>query len=892
MKLFFTLLFTIVIAGIMHAQLPPLIDRELFFGDPEISGAQISPDGKWISFVKPFNGVRNIWVKKTEESFDQAKPITNDTKRPVANYFWSRGGKYILFVQDKGGDENFRVYAVNPMETGDPVPQARDLTPMEKIRAYIYDVPKKTPNEIIIGLNDRKPELHDVYRLNLETGERTLLRKNDDNVAGWDIDPAGNVRLGLRQTSDGGTELLLVDGDNLKQIYSATPEENFGTLRFTPDGKSVYISTNKGNIDKQQFELFDLTTFKTKVLEKDPLNEVDFAGPLFSDKTDKLLATMYLGDKLRIYFKDKQFEKDYKKMQKVMPKGEVSIANMTEDETVWMVTVSSDVDPGSRYLYDTKTGKATLVYKSRPNLPSENLAPMKPVRYTARDGMIIPAYLTIPKGVPAKNLPVVMWIHGGPWGRDTWGYHAYAQFFANRGYAVLQPNFRASTGYGKKFLNAGNKQWGIGAMQHDITDGVNYLIKVGIADPKKIAIGGGSYGGYATLAGLTFTPDLYAAGFDIVGPSNIITLLNSIPPYWAPLRKTFAVRVGDMENPEERKMLEEQSPLNFAKNIKAPLYVVQGANDPRVKKAEADQIVVAARDLGRQVEYMVAPDEGHGFQGRENRLAMTVAMEKFFAKHLGGRVQETVPDDIQKKLDEITVDIATVKMPEKPAPVAAIPASALAFNPALIKEGKTEYDIKLNMRGQQMNMTMSRSVMKATLGGKNVVRIVESTTGPMGSGVDTVDYDAVTLLPLRQEVQQGPAKISFTFTDKAITGTMQAGGQTMPINATVDAPTMPSSNSSGVILATLPFADGYQTSYKSFDIMSAQTKTISLKVVGKEKVTTAKGTFDAFKVELTHGEEGGMKSMYWINADDRTMIKSEATLPAAMGGGTMTSELK
>lgn len=876
----------------MFAQLPPLIDRELFFGDPEISASQISPDGKWISFVKPFNGVRNIWVKKTEESFDKAKPITNDTKRPVTSYFWSRGGKYILFVQDKGGDENYRVYAVNPMESGDPVPPARDLTPLEKIRAYIYDVPKKTPNEIIVGLNDRKPELHDVYKVNIETGERTLLRTNDDNVAGWDIDPNGTVRLGLRQTADGGTELLLVEGDNLKQIYSVGPEENFGTLRFTPDAKSVYITTDKGNIDKQQFELLDLTTFKTKVIEKDPLDEVDFAGAIFSDKTDKLLATTYLGDRQRIYFKDKQFESNYKKMQKVLPKGEISITNMTEDETVWMVYVSSDVDPGSRYLYNTKTGKATLVYKSRPNLPSEHLAPMKPVRYTARDGMTIPAYLTIPKGVPAKNLPVVMWIHGGPWSRDIWGYNPFVQFFANRGYAVFQPNFRASTGYGKKFLNAGNKQWGTGAMQHDITDGVNYLIKEGIADPKKVAIGGGSYGGYATLAGLAFTPDVYAAGFDIVGPSNIITLLNSIPPYWAPMKKMFAVRVGDMEKPDEKKILEEQSPLNSAKNIKAPLYVVQGANDPRVKKAEADQIVVAMRDLGRQVEYMVAPDEGHGFQGRENRLAMVVAMERFFAKHLGGRVQESVPDDIQKKLNEITVDVSTVKMPEKPAPVEATPAAALVFNPALIKEGKTEYDIKLNMRGQQMTMTMSRSVMKAKLGDKNVVRIVESSSGAMGSGVDTVDYDAVTLLPLRQQVQQGPATVSFTFTDKAITGTMVAGGQTMPINATLDGPTMPNSNSSGVILATLPFTDGYQTTYKSFDIMTAQTKTISLKVLGKEKVTVAKGTFDAFKIEIAHPEEGGMKSIYWVNATDRTMIKSEATMPAAMGGGTMTSELK
>jgi dipeptidyl aminopeptidase/acylaminoacyl peptidase len=663
MKLFLSLIIAILLSTSVFAQLPPVLDRELFFGDPEISGAQISPDGKWISFIKPFNKIRNIWVKERLEAFDKARPVTSDSLRPVTDYFWSRSGKYILYAQDKGGDENFRVYSVDPAAQGDPVPPSRDLTPLPKVRAIIYEVPKKTPNEIIIGLNDRKPELHDVYRLNIQTGERTLLRKNDENVAGWDIDPAGNVRLGTRQTSDGGMELLLVEGDTMTQIYTTTPEETFGTWRFTPDGKNIYISTSKGNVDKEEFELLNLTTLKTTLIEKDPLNEVDFNSPIFSDKTDKLLATRYLGDRQRIYFKDKKFESDYTKMLKAVPQGEVWIINMSKDETLWMLSVASDTDPGSRYLYDTKTGKAELVYRSRPNLPSEHLAAMKPVRYTARDGMTIPAYLTLPKGVDAKNLPVVMFIHGGPWARDEWGYNPYPQFFANRGYAVLQPNYRGSTGYGKKFLNAGNKQWGTGAMQNDITDGVQYLIKEGIADPKRVAICGGSYGGYATLAGLAFTPDLYAAGFDIVGPSNIITLLKSIPPYWAPMKKTFAVRVGDMEKSEELKMLEEQSPLNSAKNIKAPLYVVQGANDPRVKKAESEQIVVALRDLGRDVEYMLAPDEGHGYKGRENRLAMTVAMERFLAEHVGGRVQDEVPADIQKKLAAITVDVKTVTMP-------------------------------------------------------------------------------------------------------------------------------------------------------------------------------------------------------------------------------------
>jgi len=647
-----------------YAQLPPIIDRELFFGDPKISGAQISPDGKFITFIKPFNNVPNIWVKERKQKFEEARPLTNDTKRPVRNYFWSRDSRYVLYVQDKGGNENYRLYAVDPTVKGDPVPQTRDLTPMENVKAYIYDVPRKTPNEILIGLNDRHPQLHDVYKLNLTTGGKTLIRKNDENVARWVFDLDANLRLGSRQTQDGGTEILKVDGDELVSIYSVHNEETVSRYRFTVDGKSFYMISNKGSkADKTELLLYNLDDNTTKFIERDPENEVDFGGALFSDVTNELLATYYIADHFKIYFKNKEFEKSYNQLKKAVPEGEIRFTSMTSDENLWIVNVSRDVDPGSTYLFDRTTGKAELLYKSRPDLPTENLAQMKTIKYKAKDGIMIPAYLVLPKGIAAKKLPLVIYPHGGPWERDYWGYNPTAQFLANRGYAVLLPNFRGSTGYGKKFLNAGNKQWGR-AMQQDLTAGVNYLIKEGIADPKKVAIAGASYGGYATLAGLAFTPDLYAAGFDIVGPSNIVSLLKSIPPYMAPLKKAFAIRVGDMDNPEEKKMLDEQSPFNYANNIKAPLYVVQGANDPRVNKAESDHIVVALRDLGRDVEYMVAPDEGHGFAGRENRLAMVVAMEKFFSKHLGGRLQQDVKPEIQKKLDEITVDIKTVTIPK------------------------------------------------------------------------------------------------------------------------------------------------------------------------------------------------------------------------------------
>jgi dipeptidyl aminopeptidase/acylaminoacyl peptidase len=880
----------IVPAAMTLAQQPPIIDRELFFGDPEISGAQISPDGNYISFIKPFKNVRNIWVKGRAEAFEKARPLTADTTRPVRSYFWARDGKSILYVQDKGGDENYRIYAVDPSAVGDPVPAARDLTPLKNVRAMIYDVPKKTPNEIIIGLNDRKAELHDVYRLNILTGERKLIRENNENVAGWSTDLDGAIRLGTRITNDGGSEILRVENDKLIPIYTVNAEESCGPVRFTPDGKKFFLETNKGTkTDKAELQLFDLATGKTTLVEKDPKNEVDFGSALFSDLTNEILATFYEGDKVRIYPKQKKFGDDYAKMKKLLPDGEVSITGMTEDETVWMVVVSSDVDPGSRYLYDRKTAKVEMLYRSRPNLPSEHLATVKPVRYKSRDGKTIPGYLALPKGISAKSLPTVMVIHGGPWGRVAWGYDPELQYLANRGYAAFTMNFRGSTGYGKKFLNAGNKQWGTGFMQHDISDAVKYLVKEGIADPKRVAIYGGSYGGYATLAGVAFTPDLYAAGISYVGPSNIITLLNSIPPYWAPVKKIFAVRVGDMEKPADLKMLAAQSPLNSATQIKAPLLVIQGANDPRVKKRESDQIVVALRDLGRQVEYMVAPDEGHGFAGKENRLAVYAAMERFFAKHLGGRYQESLPDYLKKKLEALTVDIKSVKVT---APAVEGAAEGMPkFDGSLLKEDTLKYNVAFDMRGQKMSMSVKRTLQKATYAGKPVWRIVEETSGLMGAAADTLDVDASTLLPIRRQAQQGPAVVKIEFTPTAVTGAIAAQGQNMPINVKLTSPALCDGAGVDIPVCTLPLADGYKTTISQFDLMGAKVKTMSLKTTGSEKVTVGGKSFDTFKVEIKpqEGEEGS--STLWIAKDVRRIVKMENKLPAQMGGGIVTSEL-
>ena len=649
--------------------LPPLIDREIFFGNPEITGAQISPDGKYVAFRKPHKDTMNIWVKRAGEPFERARLVTNETKRPIRSYFWSRDGKHILFVNDFGGDENFNVYAVDPAAAppaGAEVPAARNLTDVKKVRAFIYEVPRSDPDAIYVGLNDRDARWHDLYRLRVSTGERQLVKRNDDRYDGYQFDNAGRLRLATRIPESGDTEILRFDADGkAAKIYSCNVFETCYPVRFDKNNQRVYVVTNKGDVDLIRLVLLDPATGREELVESDPSGRVDFGSARFSDVTDEIIYTSYDDDKPRTYFRDKSFEADYKLLQKQLPDKEIAFGSSTKDESVWMLTAWSDTEPGESYVFDRKTKKLAKQYSVRQRLPRGAMAEMRVVRYKSSDGLEIPAYLTLPKGVAPKNLPTIIMPHGGPWGRDTWGYDSYAQFAANRGYAVLQPNFRASTGYGKKFLDAGNNQWG-DRMQDDLTYGVRYLVGQGIADPKRVGIWGGSYGGYATLAGITFTPDLYAAAVAEVAPSNLITLLETIPPYWESFRVVFYKRMGDPNTPEGKAQLLRQSPLSHVAKIKTPLLITQGANDPRVNKRESDQIVIALRERNYPVEYIVAPDEGHGYARPVNNMAVLAAAEKFLAKHLGGRYQESMTPEVAARLKEITVDVKTVTVAANP----------------------------------------------------------------------------------------------------------------------------------------------------------------------------------------------------------------------------------
>jgi dipeptidyl aminopeptidase/acylaminoacyl peptidase len=862
---------------------PPLIDRELFFGDPEISGAQISPDGKFIAFIKPLKGTRNIWVKRTDEPFDAAKPLTADKTRPVTQYFWSRDGKYILFSQDKAGDENYLVYAVNPADSpaaGQDVPAARNLTDLKGVRVIIYAVPRTEPDAMYVGINDRDAAWHDLYKIKISTGEKTLVRKNTERITSWIFDLKDQLRLATRAADNGDTEVLRVDDSGFTKVYSCNVFESCGPVRYHKDGKRVYFLTNKGDVDLTRLELFDPSTGKEELVESDPLNRVDFGNPSFSEVTDELIATSYDDDRPRIYWKDKGFEADYKLLKTKLPGREINFISGTKDERLWLILANSDTEPGERYLFDRQTKKLILQYRIREKLNRDYLAPMTTVRYKSSDGLEIPAYLTLPKmTAPARNLPAIILPHGGPWGRDSWGYDGFAQFLANRGYAVLSPNFRASTGYGKKFLDAGNKQWGE-KMQDDLTWGVKYLIEQGIADPKRVGIMGGSYGGYATLAGVTFTPDLYAAAVDIVGPSNLITLLETIPPYWEAARKIFAVRMGDPTIPADKAQMERQSPLNHATRIKTPLLVVQGANDPRVNKREADQIVIALRDRGFPVEYLVAPDEGHGFQRPINNMAMFASAEKFLAKYLGGRYQESMTPEVSQRLKEISVDIKTVSLPRK------VVATGEAKPTSDLQAGTFNYKATIALGGQTIPLTLKTEIKDA---GTNWM-VTETADTPQGKITDVSTIQKGTLALMHRSINQGPTVVDIDFKDNKATGTMTVNGTARSVAVDVGGLIIGDGAGAFEVIGRLPLAEGYATTLRNFDVQTQKVQMKSLKLIGSESVTVPAGTFDAYKVELIAADNDADKQTVWITKDTHKVVKIVATIPS-LGGALLTTEL-
>jgi dipeptidyl aminopeptidase/acylaminoacyl peptidase len=883
-----------------EGELPPLLDRQTFFGDPTYANAQLSPDGEHVSFTQPYQGTMNVWVKGIDEPFSAAEPVTADTTRPVRGYFWTQDSERILYIQDKGGNENFHIYAVNPdsdEETALGVPPATDLTPYEDVQARIYAVPEDTPGEIIVGLNDRNPRYHDLYRVDLETGERSLIFENNKGYGSYTFDHEGRFRLASRQTEGGGTAIERVDmaeqDTTFTTIYSCSVDESCGVSRFHKDNERVYLTTNKGaDVDLQRLMLLDVTSTETELVASDPKGEVDFGGALFNDKTEELVATVYVGERQRVYPKTEAFEETYETLKAKLPDGELSLQSSTEDFQTHIVSVQRDVNPGAVYLFDEASGTVEKLYASRPELPTAALAEMTPITYEARDGLEIPAYLTLPKGVEATNLPTVIYVHGGPWSRDTWGYDARAQFLANRGYAVLQPNFRGSSGYGQSFLHAGDEEWGTGAMQHDITDGVKYLIEQGIADPDRVGIFGGSYGGYATLAGVTFTPDLFAAGVPYVAPSNLLTLIESFPAYWKPyLEGTWYERVGNPENEADRQRLKRQSPLFKAEQITAPLLVVHGANDPRVKQQESDQIVATLREQGHPVEYIVAPDEGHGFSNEDNRLAFSAAMENFLATHLGGRYQKSMTDRIARRLNEIRVNPDSVSMPDTAAAeTAAAPSGVSMIEGTTLAPATLSYDATMEAGGRSIDLSSSQTIRATTTDGSTTWTVVNDTKTPQGSVLDSLVLHRASLRPLSRH-QKGPFTLQMTYTDTSASGTLEVRGRSTSISTTFSEPTLAGGSNDWMALATLPLEPGFTTRLQVFEPRQQALKTAQYEVTGTETVTTPAGSFEAYVVEASIGEGDATGTLHLRRQAPHYVVKASLELQSPRGTRTLTQTL-
>jgi dipeptidyl aminopeptidase/acylaminoacyl peptidase len=883
-------IFLLLLVSALQAQnskpgLPPLLDRELFFGNPEIVNAELSPDGRYISFLKPWQDTRNIWVKKVDEPFSAAKLLTTETKRPIPGYGWSRDGRFVLYVKDQDGDENFNLFAVDPAaapSAGAQAPTSRNLTALKGVRVILYSLPKHEPDIVYIGLNDRDKAWHDLYKLRISTGELTLIRKNTERISAWIFDQDGQLRLATRAAENGDSEVLRLDPDKSTKIYSCNVFETCAPLRFEKGGKRVYMETNKGkDVNLISLVLLDPETGQTEMVESDPLGRVDFGSAIFSEATEELAETVYVDTRVRRYFKDSSFAADKKWLGSKLPGKEVDGTSRTLDEHLWLVTAHSDTEPGETYLFDRRAHTLTFQYKIWEKLPRDAMAEMKSVSYKSSDGLEIPAYLTLPKGVAAKGLPVIVLPHGGPWGREVWGFNPLSQFLANRGYAVLMPNFRGSTGYGKKFLDAGNGEWGR-KMQDDVTWGVKYLVAEGIADPKRVGILGASYGGYATLAGVTFTPDVYAAAVDIVGPSDLPSLLESIPPYWEAQRKILYSRVADPTTPDGRTLLQAESPLRYVDKIKTPLMVVQGANDPRVNRSQAEEIVIALRDRGYPVEYLMAPDEGHGFQRPVNNMACFMAAEIFLAKYLGGRYQAGGTPEVTKRLAEITVDPKTVVLARK-----VDPSTVGSPKPAEdLRPGSYKYQAKITMGGQDISANISTTIKE----NDSVWTATDTAQSPMGEGTDTAVLEKGTLIEQKREVKRGSISIRLDFAGNRAVGSMSANGQDRAISVDLGGPLFADAAGAPESLGCLPLAPGYSASFRNFDLQKQQVKIVQLKVAGVETVTVPAGTFDAFRVELASADGGADKETVWIAKDSRAPVKISAVL-SEMGGATMTEEL-
>lgn len=610
----------------------PLLPRELLFGNPERTRPQLSPSGDALAWLAPDDkNVLQVWVRAKDRK--DGAVVTADRKRGIRFFSWGEDSRSILYGQDADGDENFHLYQVELASKN-----VRDLTPWQGVRAGLLATSPRQPNAALVELNVRDRAQMDVWRLSLDTGALVLDTQNPGDVTGWGVDGQLQVRVAIASTPEGGTELRVRETPKApwRPLMTVGLEENLDFVDFTDDGRALIIQSSINNDTTRLLEKSLKSGAERLLASSEKSDVMDVLG--YRTRHGVRAAAFDVdGRQVWTALEGSGVKADLEALKAGLA-GDFAVASQDAADTKWLIAETRDVGPNRYHLYDRRTKKLELLFSSAPRLEGQPLAPMKPLTLTARDGLPLPAYLTLPPGVAPRALPLVLLVHGGPWGRDLWGYDAEAQWLANRGYAVLQVNFRASAGYGKKFLNAGNRQWGL-KMHDDLLDAVAWAVSGGLADPKRVALMGGSYGGYATLAGLAFTPEIFACGVDLVGPSSLFTLLATVPPYWAAFRRQLVARIGDPDKAEDKGLLTRASPLFSAERIKAPLLIGQGANDPRVKVAEAEQLVAALEKKGLPVTYVLYPDEGHGFARPENRIDFNARAEVFLAKCLGGRAE-------------------------------------------------------------------------------------------------------------------------------------------------------------------------------------------------------------------------------------------------------------
>ncbi|MEW6358207.1 MAG: S9 family peptidase [Planctomycetota bacterium] len=622
---------------------PALLSRRILFGNPDRESVKLSPDGAHLSWLAPLDGVRNVWVAP-RDNLAAARPVTRDTGRGIRFFWWAYTNRHILYIQDKDGDENWRLYAAG-LESG----ELRDLTPFDGVQARVVEVSHKFPEEIIVGLNNRNPQWHDIYRLNLITGKLTLLLQHD-RFSEAIMDDDYRLRYAT-QTAPGGSVDYYFPAGTDWQLWDSIPAEDImttGLVGFDKGNRLVYMRDSRGRNTAALVEISPDTKAK-RLLADDARADIDDVLLHPTEKRVQAVASTYERKSWRIL--DPAIQADFDYLQSVAD-GEVEISSRSLDDRFWVARYVMDNGPIRFYLYDRECRNARFLFTHRAGLEGQPMVKMHSTVIKSRDGLDLVAYYSLPLGsdasresIPNRPLPMVFTPHGGPWSRDTWGFHPWHQWLANRGYAVLSVNFRASSGFGKSFLNAANLEWG-GKVMDDQQDAVQWAIEKGIADPKQVAVFGGSFGGYSALAGLTFTPEVFACGVDVVGPSNLITFMETVPPYWKPIWEMFAARIGDPRTAEGRALLTRHSPLTHVDRICRPLLIVQGANDPRVKQAESDQIVAAMQARKIPVTYLLYPDEGHGFARPENNLSFYAVAEAFLAKHIGGR-HEPIGDDFK-----------------------------------------------------------------------------------------------------------------------------------------------------------------------------------------------------------------------------------------------------